>query len=455
MGHGDIARGSAFRSATLSVIIVALVVTAAGAFCYVIVRHALYSALEAQLVEEAILFRDLYNEGGIAAVRNAVQRLEAPEIGVHREVELIDPTGARLAGTLNVAPAIIGVSRTLQVLPDRMGREYALRSILLDSSMLVVGRSVAPIRATLRRLVVALIVASGMIVLTVIATGWVMSKRSFDKLGRISRALERVSHGDLAARTGPMRGDGQIEAISALIDQSLERLSTMVEVSQNTIRAVAHDLRSPLNRAAIRLEEAAAAPPQEREELLASALDELHRVGGIFDTVLRISAIEAASGQASFKPVDLAALIDNAIGLFEADFAARRQTFAVRVADRVRVEGDEQALQQMLVNLLSNAHKHTPEGAHIVVNLRREGEETAWLTVCDDGPGIADQERTEVLKPFVRLDRSRSREGSGLGLALVQAVATRHGASVVLSDNGPGLCVGIRFQAPDELQENL
>lgn len=454
MARGDIARGSAFRSATVSVVVVALAVTAAGAFCYAIVRHALYEALEAQLVEEAILFRDLYSEGGIAAVRNAVHRLEDPEIGANREVELIDETGNRLAGTLNVAPQIIGVTRTLQVLPDRMGQEFALRSILLDRSVLVVGRSVAPIRKTLRQLVMALIAASGLVFLVVIGTGWVLSKRSYDKLRQISRALERVSHGDLAARTGPMRGDGQIEAISALIDQSLDRLSTMVEVSQNTIRAVAHDLRSPLNRAAIRLEEAAEAPAQEREELLANAVEELHRLGRIFDTVLRISAIEASSGQAQFKTVDLAALIENVAGLFEADFATRGQTFELAIRDRVAVEGDEQAIQQMLVNLLSNAHKHTPDGARITVGLRRENG-AAWLTVCDNGAGIPESERSEVLKPFVRLDRSRSREGSGLGLALVQAVATRHGATVALSDNAPGLCVGVRFLLPGELQEKL
>lgn len=454
MLRGDIIGGSAFRSAALSVLIVLLGISAAGVFSYVTVRQALYASLEAQLVEEAILFRDIFREGGIAAVKNAVLKLDEPETHASREVMLIGADGSRLAGTLDVAPAVVGVRQTLQIVHGRSGDEFALHTAVLDRTVLVVGRSTRPIKTTLGKLVTALIAASALIFLTVILTGWMLSKGSLRRLDRISRVLEEVSHGDLSARTGPMRGDGQIARISRLIDQSLDRLSTLVESSQNTIRAIAHDLRSPLNRAAIRLEQAGDASPEAREILLADAVEELHRVGRIFDTVLRISAIEAASGKANFKPVDLAALVEGVLDLFEADFAEKSQTITTRLAPGVTVAGDEAALQQMLVNLLANAHKHTPEGSHIAVAVRREGD-TAVLEVCDDGSGIAEAERSEVLKPFVRLDRSRSEEGSGLGLALVQAVATRHNAVVRLSDNAPGLCVAICFSRTCELQENL
>lgn len=455
MGRDRVLSGAAFRAAILSLLAVLVVIAAAGVFCYGVVRQALYSGLEAQLAEEVLLFGDIFHEGGLPAVETAVAMLEDPTVRGSRRVVLVDPNGLRLAGTRELAPMVVGVTRTMKVISDTTGDEVAVRGVVLERNHLVVGRSIDSIEATLGRLVLALVIASAVIFAMILGTGWVYSKRSLEKLEQILGALQRVSRGDLSARTGPMRGDGQIEAISQLIDQSLDRLGMLVEGSQNTIRAVAHDLRSPLNRAVIRLEEAADAPPGERQALEEKAIAELHRVGRIFDTVLRISAIEAASGQDSLARVDLAGLVREAVTLFPADFEEKAQTLTLALAEGVGVNGDGQALQQMLVNLLANANKHTPRGSEITVRVSEEGGRPT-LAVCDNGAGIAPDERDEVLKPFVRLDRSRTEEGSGLGLALVQAVATRHGATVELGDNAPGLCVAVVFPPPGrKLQESL
>lgn len=110
------------------------------------------------------------------------------------------------------------------------------------------------------------------------------------------------------------------------------------------------------------------------------------------------------------------------------------------------VQGDGQALRQLLVNLLANANRHTAVGTKITVSARRDSGR-AVLEVCDNGEGIAENQREAVLKPFTRLDASRSVAGSGLGLALVNAIAIRHGASLELADNKPGLCIRVRFPA--------
>lgn len=455
MARGRIVTGSAFRSAIWSLIAVFIVIAAASVFCYGVVRQALYSGLEAQLSEEVLLFGDIFQDGGIAAVEDAVTTLEDPSIRGSRRVVLVDPNGLRIAGTRSLAPVVVGVSETMRIVSDVTGDKVAVRGVVLQRNHLVVGRSIASVEATLFRLILALAAAAIVIFAAIVGTGWIYSKRSLEKLEQILAALQRVSRGDLAARTGPMRGDGQIEAISRLIDQSLDRLGTLMEGSQNTIRAIAHDLRSPLNRAVIRLQEASIAPPEEREALVDKAIEELHLVGRIFDTVLRISAIEAGSGREGFTTVDLAALVREGLTLFPADFEEKSQTLTLDLEDGITVEGDAQALQQMLVNLLANANKHTPPGSTVTVRTTSEAGQPTLL-VCDDGHGIAPDERAEVLKPFVRLDRSRTEEGSGLGLALVQAVATRHGAHVHLSDNGPGLCVAIVFPRPgSQLQESL
>jgi signal transduction histidine kinase len=112
----------------------------------------------------------------------------------------------------------------------------------------------------------------------------------------------------------------------------------------------------------------------------------------------------------------------------------------------VMIEGDPELLTQMVLNLTENALRHTPPGTAVRVTVsRRNGQ--AQLEVCDNGPGVPDQERERLFDRFYRLERSRSTPGSGLGLALSAAVARLHEAKVDLSDARPGLRATIAFSA--------
>lgn len=427
-----------------AVIIMAVAFTAAGVLAYFTVSRAMYAELERQLVEEILLFDEVYQSGGQAALVAAVRKLESPEIVGKRYVALVDANGVKLAGNLNVAPAYLNLTRQIEVVPTREGDTVATSGKKFATVQLVVGRDTKLIDVTLRTLVGVLLAAFLLIFVGVLLAGWFLSKQSFDKLGRISATLERVGRGDTTARIGDMRGDGQIDRIASMIDLSLGRLSALTESSQNTIRAIAHDLRTPLNRALIRIEDAAAAPEGERDGLLADAQEELLKLGAVFDTVLRISTLETSFDRGAFGDVDLAGVIADSVPLFESDFAEKRQRAEISASKPVFVRGDSQALRQLLVNLLANANRHTAAGTQIAVRARRDVG-GALLEVCDNGEGIAESQRDAVLKPFTRLDASRSVAGSGLGLALVNAIAIRHGASLELADNKPGLCVRVRF----------
>jgi signal transduction histidine kinase len=442
--RADILAGSAFKAAVRAVIIMAVAFAAAGMLAYYTVSHAMYSELERQLVEEILLFDEVYQTGGQAALVAAVRKLESPEILGKRYVALVDKNGVKLVGNLNVAPAFLNLTRKIEVVPTREGDTVATSGKKFDTVQLIVGRDTKLIDITLRTLVYVLLAAFLLILIGVLFAGWVLSKQSLKKLARISATLERVGRGDTTARIGEMNGDGQIDRIAAMIDLSLARLSALTESSQNTIRAIAHDLRTPLNRTLIHIEDAVAAPEGKRDSLLADAQEELLKLGAVFDTVLRISTLETSFDRDAFSDVDLATVISDSVSLFESDFAEKRQQVEISASNPVIVRGDGQALRQLLVNLLANANRHTAEGTRITVGARRENG-GAVLEVCDNGEGIAENQREAVLKPFTRLDASRSVAGSGLGLALVNAIAIRHGASLELADNKPGLCVRIRF----------
>ena len=95
-------------------------------------------------------------------------------------------------------------------------------------------------------------------------------------------------------------------------------------------------------------------------------------------------------------------------------------------------------LAQALANLVDNSIKYTPEGGHVTLACRKDGDRVL-VSVVDDGPGVPEAERERVMERFVRLESHRATPGSGLGLSLVRAVARLHGATFRLEDNRPGL----------------
>ena len=106
------------------------------------------------------------------------------------------------------------------------------------------------------------------------------------------------------------------------------------------------------------------------------------------------------------------------------------------------MRGDRELLQQAMINLIENAFRHTPPDAAVQVVLAQDGADVV-ASVADQGAGIAAADRDRVLRPFVRLDESRSTPGTGLGLALVRAVADLHGAALTLENAEPGLKVSL------------
>ena len=161
---------------------------------------------------------------------------------------------------------------------------------------------------------------------------------------------------------------------------------------------------------------------------------------GIFSALLRIAQIEAGAQRSAFTEVDCRLLV-RSIGEAYAppaeDFHHKLET---AIADGVTLTGDRQLLAQMVSNLVENALTHTPAGSTVRLALRKVGTRLE-LEVGDNGPGIPEAERDKVFDRFYRLDRSRTTAGSGLGLALVKAIATLHGLSLRLEDRQPGLAV--------------
>jgi signal transduction histidine kinase len=263
--------------------------------------------------------------------------------------------------------------------------------------------------------------------------------RRIDTIGRTSRA---IMEGDLSARI-PVRGNNdEIDQLVVGLNAMLDRIQHLLDGLRQVSSDIAHDLRTPLGRLRQRLEDARehATTTVEYQAATEAALAEADSLLEIFSALLRIAQIEAGAQKSGFTEVDLSALMRSIADAYGPAAEDSQHKLLADIADGVAITGDRQLLAQLFSNLVENALTHTPAGS--TVRLALYPTATGFeAEVADNGPGIPEAERDKVFDRFYRLDRSRTTKGSGLGLALVKAIAALHGLSLGLEDRKPGLAV--------------
>jgi signal transduction histidine kinase len=462
MRRASIFAGVPFRSALLFLAVFAVVLGITGFAILRATQEAVTDQVRSNITEDFQLLRDADITGGqqelVKFIRDAVATRSEKQFsfGVFRS------NGRRIAGNIDASPGFRGWG----VLPRQQGQDggdprFIAYVDTIDDDIVVVGRS-ARFAGTIGNAILdELIIAGIVICLSALGIGWFLSRGVSRKLDVIDRTLDRVSRGNSEARLPIGTSNDQIDHVSRQINAHLDRLSDFMAAMRNTIVAIAHDLKSPLNRAFILLQDAsnAAAPGSPEAERLDRAMGEMDTLRGILDTVLRISRIESSADASNFVPFSSALLVRDLAQTFEPvlEAAGQRLRLAEPDGEGAPIFGDRQMVAQMLVNLIENASRYSGNGTIIDLAVRSE-RGGAVITIADNGPGIPADRRDEVFRPFRRLNPERNSPGAGLGLALVKAVAIRHHADVLLSDNHPGLKVTVCFppmQSPFPALGNL
>ncbi len=437
---GGLRQSFALRVAALLAALVVLVCGAGFGWGYLRVEGALGAQLDAAIATDAEGYLEdlekLGPQGFAASVAAAARRRGA--LVLLRTVD-----GRRVAGVLDGAPAGLRGFATLRV-PD--GRDLRVLGAGLPGGLeLMVGADLAPVRRGAAALTGALPVAGAVAALAALLLGFVVARRLERRLRAVSEAGRAVMAGDLSRRL-PLGGSGdEFDRLAGTMNAVLARIETLVEGLQSTTASIAHDLRSPLFRLRQLLEAAAGRPrePGADTRTFDASLVELDGVLATFSALLRIARVEAGLNDAGFTTVDLSALASDIVELYAPVAEDAGQCLDVSAVPGQLVRGDKTLLQQAIANLIENALTHGGPGVHVQVAIR--AEPGAVLIVRDTGPGIPASEHGRVLERFYRLDRSRSTPGSGLGLALVAAVARLHGATLRLEDAAPGLSVAMTF----------
>ncbi len=282
----------------------------------------------------------------------------------------------------------------------------------------------------------------------VAVAAYVLARASARKLGDIDGVLKRVADGDISARCFVQQNSSsELSVVAQRMNVTLDKLETSIGNLQQVSMDIAHDLRRPLTRLRLRLEQTLTSFDEQSPEAknLYASLSELDNLSATFGAILSLAQIESGAQTVELLPVDIAGLCHDIYQTFEPviDDSGRALRLSC-TSSSVFINANTQLLQQAIINLLENALRYTPTKSVIALNLHQQGHKV-HLEVCDNGPGIPDEEHDKVLQRFYRLDHSRNTESTGLGLSLVQAIAQRHYAQLQLRNIHPGLCVELIF----------
>ncbi len=293
--------------------------------------------------------------------------------------------------------------------------------------------------------------ASLVVVGLAIAGGTLLAARAERRFTAVRGAMDKVAQGELDARIPLLGNEDDLDHLLSDINSALDRLSHLVEGLRQVSADIAHDLKTPLNRLSMIIEKAAKrhAKGLDLEAELAAAAAESARINETFAALLSIAQIESGARKSRFTDIDLSEVMENVTDIYNdvAEDAGQELVYTSTAAAPVRIRGDRELLTQLLANLIENAIRHCPQGTRIACELTADAS-TCSIVVADNGPGVPEAERGNVLRRLYRLEKSRTSPGSGLGLSLVRAIADLHEARLVLGDNAPGLSVTVTFARP-------
>nr|WP_255608771.1 HAMP domain-containing sensor histidine kinase [Methylosinus sp. Sm6] len=396
-----------------------------------------------------------YSEGGIRQLVEVVERrVRAPGASLYLVTTF---AGEHVVGNIAAMPSDLPErSELVESVYQRRGetapRHRALMRlfVLPDGFRLLVGYDLHDRKMLHVILGKALVTSLFWLVAIGTLGGIVVARRILARLDKLSASAQRIMGGDLKQRLPLMGADDELDRLAGNLNAMLERIDELMtglrEVSDN----IAHDLKTPLTRLRNRADEAMRADltKEQYREALAGLIDESDGLIRIFDALLMIARAEAGYCSDFLNEFDASRVTADIVEMYEPVAEERGAHLLLEAEEGLTLLGNRELLGQALVNLVDNALKYgaPAPGSALCVQARRAGERIE-IAVADRGPGIAEKDRDRVIGRFVRLENSRSRPGSGLGLSLAAAVARLHGGALRIEDNRPGLRVTLSLPA--------
>ena len=408
------------------------------------------AGVQSVVAKEARQLADLDRRDGQDALIAALEKRRVSPSAEKAFDALIGPDGRVISGNFPSFPALrkgdwARIEADLYRDGDEDDHDALTRDMMLDGGRrLLVGRDVEVFADRQELMVEAALWSAIAVLLFGLAGGLVISRISGRRLESVSRTAHAVMAGNLDVRV-PVRGSGDdFDQLGLTLNSMLDRNQQLVESIGRVSDSIAHELRTPLARLRALLEQLDGADDEEaRNRLIAASLDEAGRIESTFDALLRVARLQTGRHSLRRDPVDLAALLADAIQYYEPEAEAK----GGRINTNLRactVSGDRDLLFQLIANLIDNGVKFAPEGGQVDVLLEpADGE--AVIRVRDNGPGVPAELRPRLPERFFRAPGADRLPGTGLGLTIASAIVDAHAGKLAFSGEPGAFEVQVRI----------
>ena len=456
--------------------LLAAILVAVIALIYILLSRALYVRIDDGLraalqVAVTSLSNDLAEGQSVADAAKST----AEELASRQQLVAIYDGGGRLLGEAGREDDIVIPLPALHEIPDAVdGRLLTIvESDDLDDRhrlavrratpragidyIVVVGSSLEPTDEELESLrrILAWVVPLSLVVAGI--GGWILARRSLSPVVAMADRAREIGVGSLNARLPVANPRDELGLLAGTFNELLARLEGSVEQQRQFMADASHELRTPVNIARTAARVALQQPTRteaEYRETLEVIEQETIRLSRIVDDMFTLTRADAGSYPVRPMPMYLDELIDDVVRASQVVAAARNVTVTADTVHPAPFTGDEDLIRRLIVNVVDNAVRFSPEGGVVRIALDRSGNKYA-VSITDQGPGISADVQPRIFERFYRVDVARSREGdggAGLGLALARWIAQVHQGDITLAASSRlGSTFVITLPAPNDV----
>jgi signal transduction histidine kinase len=439
-------KSTAVRLSALYILLFALCAATLVFYVTAMSERLLTGQIRDAVQQEVNQVKHAYEAGGLNLLLRTMER-RARQPGANLYI-IAGASGDILAGNVaSVQPGVFDDEgwTELPFLYERYAdtggerRHLAIANIFtLDNGLrILIGRDLGEperFRVLVRQ---ALMLALAIMGVGALVIWFAIGRNALKRIDRMTDASRKIMAGDLSQRL-PSGGSGdEFDRMSDSLNTMLERIEKLNEGLRQVSDNIAHDLKTPLTRLRNKAADALdSADGEGRRVALEGIIGESDQLIRTFNALLMISRVEAGSVAAEMTAIDLSAIVADTAELYEPLAEEAGLALTTDIEPGVEVQGNRELIGQAIFNLIDNAVKYAPGGTgkpEVTLRLMRHPD-GVHLCVADHGAGVPAVKREEVVKRFFRMDESRSKPGTGLGLSLVEAVMELHGGRLELSD---------------------
>lgn len=445
-----------------------------SAYTYRELSHYLSSALEGNLNRRANQIGDrlITNVGtvGEAKVVQEIQSLYSPELN-DRFIRITKPDGIILYSSGEPTDKSFDPHNIVQQAgPYYMEgtftypHEHLLlisRKVLIPNAsylLVEVGSSTLESEKVLHDFFMILVLGLPAVLILVVVSGLVLINRTLVPVEKVTIAAQEITFHNLRKRLPVSKTGDEIEYLTVALNQMIERLDDAFQHASRFTADASHELRTPLTIMHGELESVIQdiSLGKASRDKIASVLEETEHLGKIVEQLFAISRLEAGEATLERTRFDLSDLVVMTTEQMHLLAEEKKITIKCSANECLEVNGDRGLIKQVVVNLLDNAIKYSPEGGTIWLETKAE-EEWAVFEITDSGEGIPEAALPRVFDRFYRAEeiRTHREQGAGLGLSIVRSICQVHGGSISAANTKDAGCrVTVRLPEVKDTSKN-